>query len=194
MLLRAGEGAECQREESIVSFFHTSLCPRVAHRDVSIGPIGSTDRFTNVASLLAASWTWFQVRTQQIAKSRPRASLCTRASRCATRGLWGRIDPTNCTRRGSTILLRSFFTISACPKQHAAHFQIVAARASVQLTQPGVLCVGREQDGRRFFSSKEVDRCYLQYASRIVPIIESKVVVKTSVQTVAKELGVPPED
>src|SRR6266568_1979093 len=48
------------------------LCPRDAQRDASIEPIGSTGCFNNITYLLIASWTWFQDRMWQIAKSRYR--------------------------------------------------------------------------------------------------------------------------
>lgn len=64
-----------------------NTCPRVAQRDVSSEPIGSTGHFTTIASLLTTSWAWFQDRARQIAQSRPRGCLREITSRCATRGL-----------------------------------------------------------------------------------------------------------
>jgi hypothetical protein len=60
--------------------------PRIAQRAIRSESIGSTGRFTDIASRLPASWTSFQDRTWHVAQSREAATLRARAARCATRG------------------------------------------------------------------------------------------------------------
>jgi nucleoside phosphorylase len=110
--------------------FHTG--PWVAQQDVSSQPIGSTGCFTRIASLLTASWTWFQDRTWQIAKSTSTGSPRKRASCCAIRGT---DEPQRCVAAlmASGMAVRSDDPFGALQRQHRKTWALDMEAASFYL-------------------------------------------------------------